>query len=224
MFKKLHSLSQDTKLDILLALFVTCLVVANLLGTKITVIAGVSVSVGIFAYPISFLVTDIVGEVMGKAKANRFVLAGFISLILVVILNTISVLMPPAGRYGLNDCYVKVFSSSIRMTIASLITFLISQYHDVWSFHFWKNKTHGKFLWLRNNLSTIVSQFLDTTIFMFLAFYQMTPKFTVGFIFALIIPYWIFKIIFALLDTPFVYWGVAWLKKPIEQNQDSDLK
>jgi len=68
-------------------------------------------------------------------------------------------------------------------------------------------------LWLRNNLSTIVSQFIDSTVFMFVAFYALTPKFTVAFIFSLIIPYYLFKVAFAVLDTPFVYLGVKWLKK-----------
>ena len=99
------------------------------------------------------------------------------------------------------------------MMVASLIAFLISQTHDVWAFNLWKEKTGGKYLWLRNNASTIVSQFLDTTVFMFIAFYQFTPKFTVPFIFSLIIPYWLFKVLFAIIDTPFIYLGVWWLKK-----------
>jgi len=94
-----------------------------------------------------------------------------------------------------------------------LVAFTLSQTHDIWAFNFWKQKTKGRFLWLRNNLSTIVSQFIDSTIFMFIAFYAITPKFTVGFIFSLIIPYWLFKIAFAILDTPLVYAGVKWLRE-----------
>lgn len=206
-------LNQEQKVDILLSIFIASLVAANLLGTKITTILGVSVSVGIFAYPLSFLVTDIVAEVMGKQRARNFVLAGFITLIMVMVLTVISVKLPPAGRYELNDSYVAIFGASIRMLIASMVAFLLAQLHDVWAFHFWKEKTKGKFLWLRNNASTVISQFIDTTVFMFIAFYAITPKFTAAFIFTLIIPYWLFKIAFALLDTPFVYAGVKWLKK-----------
>lgn len=206
-------LSQQTKLDILLGLFISSLAAANLLGSKITTVLGVSVSVGIFAYPLSFLITDIVAEVFGKNKAQKFILAGFISLLLVIFLTGLSVILPPAGRYQYNEEYKIIFGASLRITVASLIAFALAQYHDVWAFHFWKKKTGGRWLWLRNNLSTIVSQFIDTTIFMFVAFYLITPKFTAGFIFALIIPYWLFKIAFALLDTPFVYAGVKWLKK-----------
>ena len=203
---------QQAKLDILLGLFISTLVAANLLGSKITTIAGVAVSVGIFAYPFSFLITDIVAEVFGKEKTKKFILSGFISLIAVILLTALAIILPPAGRYQFNEEYRIIFSASLRITIASLIAFTLAQYHDVWAFHFWKKKTGGRWLWLRNNLSTIVSQFIDTTIFMFVAFYLITPKFTAEFIFALIIPYWIFKIVFALLDMPLVYAGVKWLK------------
>jgi len=209
----MEKLEQATKLDILLALFVASLIGANLLGTKITTLLGVSVSVGIFAYPISFLITDIVAEVFGKTKAKKFVLAGFISLILIIILTYISVKLPAAERYSYNNEYSIIFGASIRMIIASMVAFLLAQLHDVWIFHKLKEKTKGKFLWLRNNISTIISQFIDTTIFMFIAFYAVIPKFDVAFIFTLIIPYWLFKIAFAILDTPLVYAGIKWLKK-----------
>ena len=102
---------------------------------------------------------------------------------------------------------------SMRMSLASLISFSISQTVDVNIFLLFKKLSKGKRLWLRNNLSTITSQFIDTVIFMFIAFYQTTPKFTVAFVFSLIIPYWLFKVLFALLDTPFCYLGVKWLSK-----------
>ena len=84
--------------------------------------------------------------------------------------------------------------------------------HDVISFDFWKNKTNGKMLWLRNNASTIVSQAIDSTLFMFIAFYGVSPKYDVAFIITLIIPYYVLKVLLAILDTPLVYAGVKWLK------------
>ena len=102
---------------------------------------------------------------------------------------------------------------SFRIFIASIAAFLISQLHDIWAFNFWKQKTRGKHLWLRNNLSTIVSQLIDTTLFMFIAFYAVSPQFTIAYTFSLVIPYWILKVVFALFDTPFVYLGVWWLRK-----------
>jgi len=111
------------------------------------------------------------------------------------------------------EAYALIFGNTLRMMFASVIAFVISQFHDVWAFDYWKKKTEGKYLWLRNNLSTITSQLIDTVIFMFIAFYALTPKHTVSYMFALIIPYYLLKIVIALIDTPFVYAGVWWLKK-----------
>lgn len=205
-------LTQEQKLQILLGVFVAAIVAANLLGTKIANLWIAIASVGIFMYPITFLVTDVVEDVFGKEKVKGFVIAGFFAIILVMLLTVLSVLLPPASRYASNEAFLEVFNPSIRIMIASLIAFLLAQYHDIWAFNFWKKKTKGRFLWLRNNLSTVVSQFIDTTVFMFIAFYMATPQYTVDFIFALIIPYYLLKVFVAVCDTPFVYLGVWWLK------------
>jgi queuosine precursor transporter len=207
------NLDQDQKTTILMAIFVAALVTANLLGNKMTEIFGVITSVGIFAYPITFLVTDSLEEVYGRKKVEGLVWAGFISLIIVTILLYISIYISPASFWTNQEAYEIIHGQTIRITIASLIAFFISQYHDIWAFEILKKKTNGKFLWLRNNASTIVSQLIDTTIFTFLAFYAMTPEFTVMRIIQMIIPYWGLKIAFAILDTPFLYAIVNWLKK-----------
>ena len=116
------------------------------------------------------------------------------------------------GSADLQSAYDTIFGTTIRIFIASITAFLIAQLHDVWAFNFWKQKTKGKHLWLRNNLSTIVSQFIDTTLFMFIAFYHISPQFTGTYVFSLVIPYWLVKVLFALFDTPFCYVGVRWLK------------
>lgn len=212
-------LSLENKTDILAAIFLTGLITANLLGNKITTLLGISVSVAIFTYPLTFLMTDIIAEVHGKKKANSLILAGFISLLILLGVTYLSIVLPANSRYPHNESYVTVFSSSVRIILASLIAFILSQIHDIWSFHFWKEKTKGKWLWLRNNASTVVSQFIDTVIFMFIAFYQVAPRFDFAFMWHMIIPYYLFKVAFALIDTPLVYLGVNWLKKSSnEQN------
>jgi len=202
----------EIKTSILLAVFISALVLANVIGSKVTTIFGIVASVGIFAYPITFLITDAVEEVRGKKVTAVFIYAGFVALIVSIVLVWIGIKMPPAGFYQNNEAYSSVFSNSIRIIIASMIAFLISQTHDIWAFNFWKKKTHGKFLWLRNNLSTVASQFIDTSLFTFIAFYHMTPEFTIARIIQMIIPYWLLKVGFAFLDTPFVYLIVKWLR------------
>ncbi len=206
-------LSMEEKTSLLLGLFVAAIICGNLLGTKIFSFWVISASVGIFMYPLTFLITDMIEEVHGRKKTKQFVMAGFFSLVLVTLFTLLSIALPPASRYDLNPEYLKVFAPSLRIMAGSIVGFLISQYHDIIAFDFWKKKTKGRFLWFRNNASTIVSQFLDTTIFMFIAFYMVTPKFTVDFVFALIIPYWILKVAVALFDTPVCYLGVRWLRR-----------
>ncbi len=205
------------KTDILIGLFVAALIAANLMGAKIAHV-WIDFSVGIFAYPITFLVTDVIEEVHGKKKAQNLIWVGFISLLFVLGITALALHLPSAARDFFPDAYSKIFGISIRIMIASLIAFLISQTHDVWAFNFWKQKTKGKFLWLRNNLSTIVSQFIDTVIFMFIAFYGITPKHNVAYMFVLIIPYWLLKVAFAIFDTPLIYAGVWWLKREREKS------
>jgi len=203
----------EAKTNLLLGLFVACLVAANLIGLKIASFGVFEASVGILVFPILFLVTDIIEEVHGHKKARQFVYIGLAALVFILIITVIAVLLPTASRsFVSHEEYAAIFGTTVRIFVASIIGFFISQMHDVWAFRFWKQKTRGKHLWLRNNMSTIVSQFLDTTIFMFIAFYAISPKFTAGYIFALIIPYWIIKVLFAFFDTPFCYLGVKWLR------------
>lgn len=211
-------MSQQFKLTILTSIFVAGLIGANLLGSKITTLFGVAISVGIFAYPLTFLITDAIGEVYGKKKAKHVVWAALIAQILILGLTFISITLPPAGRYPFNEQYVTIFSGSLRMIIASLIAFIVAQSFDIWSFEWWRKKTKGKYLWLRNNASTVASQMIDTLLFMFIAFYGISEKFTVGFILKLSITYWLFKILFALIDTPFVYAIVKWLQKSSKED------
>lgn len=208
------SFSFGKKTGFLLGLFVACLVAANLIGLKIASFGIFEASVGILVFPVLFLITDIVEEVHGRETAKQFVYIGLACLVCIFVVTAIAVFLPAASRsFVSQEAYAKIFGTTLRIFLASIIGFFFSQMHDLWAFNFWKQKTGGKFLWLRNNASTVVSQFLDTTIFMFIAFYAISPKFDAAYIFALIIPYWLIKVLFAICDTPFCYLGVKWLKR-----------
>ncbi len=206
-------LTQEQKIFFLQALFITALLLANILGTKITSLGPINFSVTIWLLALTFLITDILEEVKGKQVVRNLVWTTVVILFLSFLFIQWTVALDPAPRYTDNEAFIKIFQNSSRIFLASIIAFILGQYHDIWAFDFWKKKTHGKFLWLRNNASTMVSQFIDTTIFMFLAFYLMTPKFDTFFIWSLIWPYYIFKVILSAVDTPFCYLGVKWLKE-----------
>ncbi|OIO18874.1 MAG: hypothetical protein AUJ37_04595 [Candidatus Magasanikbacteria bacterium CG1_02_41_34] len=216
--------SQHFKLTILSSIFIAGLISANLLGAKVTTLFGITMSVAIFSYPLTFLMTDVIAEVYGKKKAQQVVYAAFIAQILVLFLTWLSIVLPPATRYTTNDAYITVFQGSLRMIIASLVAFIFAQAHDIWAFEWWKKKTHGKHLWIRNNASTIVSQAIDTLLFMYIAFYHINDKFTAVFILHLSITYWLIKSLFALLDTPFAYALVKWLKHGKDMTEEMIAK
>jgi len=203
----------NPRLQILFALFVGLLIGMNLLGSKITTLFDFSVSVGIFMMPITFLITDIVEEVYGKNIVKNFIFNGILILVITFLYTIVFVKLSPHQKYQYNDEYQIIFGNSLRMIFASIIAFFLSQINDVVTFEFLKKKTKGKLLWLRNNLSTISSQFIDTFVFMMIAFLYTNPKFNFSFVFfQMTIPYYLFKVAFAIIDTPFIYLGIKWLK------------
>ena len=206
-------ISQEQKITFLKSLFIAVILLANIVGAKIMNLGPVHVSVAVWLLPIMFLVTDILEEVKGKKIVKNLIWTTTLILVFSYLFIQLTVHIAPAERYTNNEAFITIFQNSSRMIIASIIAFMISQFHDIWAFDFWKRKTKGRWLWLRNNFSTMVSQFIDTTIFIFLAFYQIAPKFDFAFMWQLILPYYLVKLILALIDTPFVYLGVKWLKK-----------
>ena len=206
-------LSRDQKKLFLFALYLTSMVLVNTLGSKITTLGTVRASVGVFFMPILFLITDIIGEVYGRKTSAQFVNLSTMMLVFMFIMIGVCIILPPNATWGLQDSYAAIFGSSMRMTFASLCSFFIAQHIDVFTFSLIKHLTKEKHLWIRNNVSTIVSQLFDTTIFMFIAFFRMTSQYTFAFIWSLIIPYWAFKVLFAFIDTPLCYLGVWWLRK-----------
>ncbi len=218
----MKKLTLEDRTNLLLGLFAAAVVAANLLGSKITKIGFVETSVGIFTYPLTFLITDIVQEVHGREKANQFVWITFVCVLFVSLVTALSVWLPFAPRsYVQAEQYDPVFGMSLRFFVASLTAFLLSSLHDVWAFAFWRSRTGGRWLWLRNNASSIVSQIIDTTVFMFIALYYVpglpkilntSPKFTTAYLATLIVPYLTLKILVIVAHTPFCYLGVKWLK------------
>lgn len=214
-------LTKTSRRDIIYALYITFMVLVNTIGTKIISLGGIRVSVGIFFMPVLFVATDIVGEVYGEKETRTFVRISIAMLVILVVMMNICIAIPPNENWPYQEQYAIIFSSSSRMTIASLVSFAVSQSLDVKLFALIKKMTGEGRLWIRNNVATIICQFLDTVLFEFIAFYKLTPKYTVSFLFTLIIPYWSFKVLFALLDTPFCYMGVRWLKNGAEKAPDT---
>lgn len=199
------------KLLIALVLYITALFAANTLGIKLMpFLFDARLSVAVFSFPIVFLMTDVVGEIYGKHIAKQFVYAGFLSIAIFIGFSYLSLWMPWAeDGLWVKEGYEQIFGISIRMAIASLVAFLIAEYQDVVAFFFFKDKLGKKKFWLRSNLSNIWSQFLDTVIFMLIAFLGVYSTDT---LIRVILTWWIFKVIMGFLYTPLSYLGLYLLR------------
>ena len=194
----------------LVSVFVTSLVISNVLATKLFMLGNLIIPAGVIAYPITFLMTDVIGEIWGKKIVTRVVWAGFFCSLLAMLLGFLAVMLPAAPFYEKQEFFAELFGRVGRITGASLIAYLISQFNDIWFFHKIKDMTNGKHLWLRNNVGTIFSQLFDTIIFIVIAFYGTMPT---SVLIGMISSQWMVKVLIALLDTPFCYLLVAWCTK-----------
>ena len=226
--------SNENIYSLLVAIFAAILVLTNIIGVKIFTFAPdmfsnglfgnpITLTTGIITYPLTFLVTDIVSEIYGEKKATRMVFLGFIVSIISLFFIQLAVFLPGSNVWinsdlGYNtvlemqNAYESVFTLPGILIVASMTAYLVAQVVDVKIFHFLKRITSGKHLWLRNNLSTSVSQLIDTIIVNSIFLY-IGLGLSFNIIFQIIVTTYVFKIIIALIDTPIVYLVVNLLKK-----------
>ena len=219
---------------ILMAGFVVVLVLTNIIGVKLflafpeTMPQGlfgesITLTMGLITYPFTFLMTDIVCQLHGRKKANLMVVTGFVMSLISLVFIQISLVLPGAPawtagsvHYGtvgeMQRAFESVFTLPGILIFGSMTAYLVAQLMDVRLFHFWKRVTNGRHLWLRNNASTMISQMVDTVIVnsIFLGFGLGLPWVLVG---KIIIASYLFKVLMALADTPFIYLGVYWVRR-----------
>ncbi len=188
---------------ILIGAYSASLAIAITVAGKLGVIPGLeefSLSASIFVYSATFIFTDLLSELFGKKAARMAVISGICVYPMLLITTKFAAAWEPHPVWALNQpAFETVMATTFRVTLASLCAFITSQLHDVWAFHFWKDRTGGRHLWLRNNLSTVTSQAIDTVVFYFVAFFGIFP---LG---KLIVATYLVKILIAVIDTPVVY-------------------
>ena len=212
------------KLFLLLSsIFLTSLVVGNIIGTtKFVNVFGLIVPAGTLAYPFTFLATDLICELYGKKRAQVLVWVGFaMNFFMLGLMMLGHYLKDASGVSGATSTFESVYGFMIGNVIASMFAYLVAQSVDVKLFHFWKDLTKGKHLWIRNNLSTVVSQLVDTTAILsvlYIANNLGDSIRTISDLISLIIASYLFKFFIALLDTPLFYIGVWGLKDKVSQD------
>jgi uncharacterized integral membrane protein (TIGR00697 family) len=198
----------------LYATIVISLLLANLQGPKLTEIFGLQTSMAVILYSSIYFATDLLSERYGKEEATRAVMIGFLVSIVILLMTSLSLLyVPTTSREAaslaenVHAATVTLFDYSPRFVMGSLLAYLVSQRMDVLIFHYLKSKTSGKHLWLRNNLSTMISQGLDTLVYGLIVWWGVVDFFTAM---TLAGSKYVFKVLIALIDTPFIYIARNW--------------
>jgi uncharacterized integral membrane protein (TIGR00697 family) len=208
------------KFDVLVALYVFGIMVAELMGAKTFPVATIgsfhlTASVAIFVMPLLFTSVDVIVEVYGKQRARSLVRTGLLIVLLQVLTAAIFTKLTPADHYAsTQSAYATIFGTSIRFGLASVLAFAASELLDVAIFAKLRQRMHRNGLWLRNNVANFLSQFVDSAVWTTLAFYTfgLSLGANTSFLVGIIIPYYLVRVAMSVLETPFVYWGVRWLR------------
>lgn len=198
----------------LYGVIVVNVMLCNLLGPKITVVFGFNTTMGAILYSGIYFATDLLSERYGRREANRAVMLGFAASMSMLALGMLSLLFEPtpdpqknAFATQMHDATAALFNFTPRFVLGSLLAYLVSQTHDVWMFHLLKRWTKGRHLWLRNNVSTMSSQLIDNVIYgavVWVGIFDVWTAVELG------LAKYLFKVLIALLDTPFIYWARTW--------------
>ncbi len=190
-------------------------IAANIQVVKTVELFGFTATLGNIVYASSFLITDILSENYGVEGARRAVFYGFASVIGFTILMQLSLFFEPASVDFAQESLAVIFGFLPRIVLASLLAYGVSQFHDVWAYAFWKRLLPDRrYLWIRNNASTVVSQLIDSAVFATVAFLGVFDR---SVFLEILVTTYLFKVIVAVCDTPFVYLARRWVdKKAIE--------
>lgn len=205
-------------------IFITALLLTNLIAAKYFTFLGLTLSCGTLVYPISFIITDIVSEIYGLQRARLLVWIGFVVSLLATGVVWISHQLPIAANSPVDaTSFGQVFGFMPGLVLGSMIAYLIAQLIDVQVFEYIRKMTHNKHLWMRNTLSTLVGQLLDTVIVVTIAWviyplinsnitaqaisWQVWKDIVVG--------QYLFKVMLAILDTPLVYASIYLVQRLI---------
>lgn len=195
------------------------ILLANLQGPKLTIIwlplfGELQTSMGVILYSGIYFATDLLNEKYGKRDANLAVQLGFLTSIIIVVMISISLMFlpstdPKTSQFSLevHNAFETLFQFTPRFVFGSLLAYYISQTFDVWMFQYIREKTGGRHLWIRNNVSTMLSQAIDTFVYSLVVWWGIVDLPTA---IMLGLAKYLLKVIIAVIDTPFIYLGRAW--------------
>ena len=207
---------KDTVYVVLAGIFITNAVVAELIGGKLIHVGSAVMSIGILPWPIVFVTTDLINEYFGEKGVRKLSLITASLIAYTFIILFLAMKIPAVeGAHLVTDAQFKgVFGQSMWIIVGSITAFMVSQLIDVTIFHFVKNRTGNKMIWLRSTGSTVISQLFDSFIVLGIAFWMTGKMTTEVFVVSAFTGYFV-KLIIAILLTPLIYLGHSLIEKYI---------
>ncbi len=193
---------------LLSALFVTCLITANVIAVKLIEIGPVVVPAAVLVFPVSYIFGDVLTEVYGYAVARRVIWLGFFCNLVFVFFAWIGQIMPPAQFWTNQGAYEAILGYAPRLLLASFAGYLVGEFTNSFVLSRMKVMTKGRWLWTRTIGSTVVGEGFDTALFVTIAFIG-----TSSFVPTIILYHWLSKVFVEVAATPLTYAVVGWLKK-----------
>ena len=195
---------------IVVAVFVTCLITANIIAVKLVDLFGFILPAAIFIFPLSYITGDVLTEVYGYRQARKVIWLGFLCNVLVVVAIWIAQVLPAASFWDGQRAYERILGYTPRILMASFLAYLVGEFANSFVLAKLKIATQGRWLWMRTIGSTLVGQGLDSVVFIALAFAGTLP---VQALTLAIVTQWLAKSAYEAAATPFTYRVVNFLKR-----------
>jgi len=195
---------------IVVAVFVTCLITANIIAVKLVDLFGLILPAAIFIFPLSYITGDVLTEVYGYRQARKVIWLGFLCNVIVVVAIWIAQVLPAASFWDAQKAYERILGYTPRILMASFLAYLVGEFANSFVLAKMKIATQGRWLWLRTIGSTLVGQGLDSVVFIALAFAGTIP---VHVLTQAMVTQWLAKSAYEAAATPFTYLAVNFLKR-----------
>ncbi|MDA0703952.1 MAG: queuosine precursor transporter [Proteobacteria bacterium] len=195
---------------IVAAVFVTCLIISNIVAVKLISVEGIVVTAAITIFPISYIIGDVLTEVYGYRQARRVIWLGFGCNLIAAAAIMVGQWLPAASFWEGQDAYEAILGCAPRLLLASFVAYLIGEFTNAYILAKMKIMTRGRWLWTRTIGSTVVGQGLDSVVFATIAFIGVIPF---DALLVTIVSQWLIKTAYETLATPFTYLVVGFLKR-----------
>lgn len=200
----------SSRLLVIVALFVTCLIVANIVAVKLVSIGGLILPAGVVVFPITYIIGDVLTEVYGYGRARRVIWLGFFCNLLAVAAIVIAGALPAAYFWDAQPAFERILGQAPRILVASFAAYLAGEFVNAYVLARLKVAMEGRMLWVRTIASTVVGQLFDSAVFVTIAFAGILPT---GVLIGAIVTQWLVKSAYEALATPVTYLVVGWLKR-----------